>query len=114
VDLDRLRQTLTRQQEHIFSALLRANGRTLSHDFLVQAMYPPRHAERGLSVFRRSAPRGRTQRSLGSAPLSARLKRTLLLTVLSLGAGVQSTTLALMAAHGEIDPAPECGGLCGV
>ena len=36
-----MRQTLTRQQEHIFNALLRANGRTLSHDFLVQAMYPP-------------------------------------------------------------------------
>ena len=41
MDLDRLRQTLTPQQEHIFNALLRANGRTLSHDFLVQAMYPP-------------------------------------------------------------------------
>ena len=31
-----------------------------------------------------------------------------MLTVLSLGAGVQSTTLALMAAHGEIEPAPDC------
>ena len=41
MDLDRLRQTLTPQQEHIFDALLRANGRTLSQDFLVQAMYPP-------------------------------------------------------------------------
>lgn len=30
------------------------------------------------------------------------------LRVLSLGAGVQSTTLALMAAHGEIDPMPDC------
>lgn len=30
------------------------------------------------------------------------------LTVLSLGAGVQSTTLALMAAHGEITPMPDC------
>jgi len=28
--------------------------------------------------------------------------------VLSLGAGVQSTTLALMAAHGEIGPMPDC------
>ena len=28
------------------------------------------------------------------------------LRVLSLGAGVQSTTLALMAAHGEIGPMP--------
>jgi DNA-binding response OmpR family regulator len=36
-----LRQTLSPQQEHIFNALLRANGRTLSHEFLVQAMYPP-------------------------------------------------------------------------
>jgi DNA-binding response OmpR family regulator len=41
VDLDRLRQTLTPQQEHIFNALLSANGRTLSRGFLVQAMYPP-------------------------------------------------------------------------
>jgi hypothetical protein len=30
------------------------------------------------------------------------------LRVLSLGAGVQSTTLALMAAHGEITPMPDC------
>ena len=27
---------------------------------------------------------------------------------LSLGAGVQSTTVALMAAHGEIGPLPDC------
>jgi len=31
-----------------------------------------------------------------------------MLTVLSLGAGVQSTTMALMAAHGEITPMPDC------
>lgn len=31
----------------------------------------------------------------------------MMLRVLSLGAGVQSTTLALMAAHGEIEP-PDC------
>lgn len=31
-----------------------------------------------------------------------------MLRVLSLGAGVQSTTLALMAAHGEIGPMPDC------
>ena len=31
-----------------------------------------------------------------------------MLRVLSLGAGVQSTTLALMAAHGEIIPMPDC------
>lgn len=31
-----------------------------------------------------------------------------MLTILSLGAGVQSTTLALMAAHGEIGPMPDC------
>lgn len=30
------------------------------------------------------------------------------LRILSLGAGVQSTTLALMAAHGEISPMPDC------
>lgn len=28
--------------------------------------------------------------------------------IISLGAGVQSSTLALMAAHGEITPMPEC------
>ena len=28
--------------------------------------------------------------------------------VISLGAGVQSSTMALMAAHGEITPMPEC------
>lgn len=33
---------------------------------------------------------------------------TVQLRVLSLGAGVQSTTLALMAARGEITPAPDC------
>ena len=32
----------------------------------------------------------------------------MLLTVLSLGAGVQSTTMALMAAQGEITPMPDC------
>lgn len=36
------------------------------------------------------------------------LKPTIHLRVLSLGAGVQSTTLALMAAHGEITPMPDC------
>jgi hypothetical protein len=30
------------------------------------------------------------------------------ITVISLGAGVQSTTMALMAAHGEIGPMPDC------
>ena len=30
------------------------------------------------------------------------------LVVISLGAGVQSTTMALMAAHGEITPMPDC------
>ncbi len=33
---------------------------------------------------------------------------TIHLRVLSLGAGVQSTTMALMAAHGEIGPMPDC------
>jgi len=31
-----------------------------------------------------------------------------MLNILSLGAGVQSTTMALMAAHGEITPMPDC------
>ena len=31
-----------------------------------------------------------------------------MLRVLSLGAGVQSTTLALMAAHGDVGPMPDC------
>ena len=42
--------------------------------------------------------------TLGQNPSSDRLR----LRVLSLGAGVQSTTLALMAAHGEIGPMPDC------
>lgn len=33
---------------------------------------------------------------------------TIRLRVLSLGAGVQSTTLALMASHGEVGPMPDC------
>ncbi len=33
---------------------------------------------------------------------------TIRLRALSLGAGVQSTTLALMAAHGEVGPMPDC------
>ena len=36
------------------------------------------------------------------------LAETISLRVLSLGAGVQSTALALMAAHGEIGPMPDC------
>src|SRR5262245_27099407 len=31
-----------------------------------------------------------------------------MLRIISLGAGVQSTTMALMAAHGEITPMPDC------
>lgn len=31
-----------------------------------------------------------------------------MLNIISLGAGVQSTTMALMAAHGEIEPMPDC------
>ena len=38
----------------------------------------------------------------GSIPSPIRLR------VLSLGAGVQSTALALMAAHGEVGPMPDC------
>src|SRR5262245_57869705 len=33
---------------------------------------------------------------------------TMKLRVISLGAGVQSTTMALLAAHGEIGPMPDC------
>lgn len=43
----------------------------------------------------------------GSAPDPAQAANVRL-RVLSLGAGVQSTTLALMAAHGEIGPMPDC------
>ena len=39
---------------------------------------------------------------------SAAVRSEIQLRVLSLGAGVQSTTLALMAAHGEIGPMPDC------
>ncbi|MCG5241415.1 hypothetical protein ACIU1J_27765 [Azospirillum doebereinerae] len=39
---------------------------------------------------------------LGPADASVRLR------VLSLGAGVQSTTHALMATHGEVGPMPDC------
>jgi hypothetical protein len=35
-------------------------------------------------------------------------RNTIRLRVLSLGAGVRSTTLAPMAAHGIIDPMPDC------
>lgn len=38
----------------------------------------------------------------GGEPSPIRLR------ALSLGAGVQSTTMALMAAHGEIGPMPDC------
>ena len=43
---------------------------------------------------------------LSPPPLSP--SPTIRLRVLSLGAGVQSTTLALMAAHGEVGPMPDC------
>lgn len=36
------------------------------------------------------------------------MSETACLRVISLGAGVQSTTMALMAAHGEIGPMPDC------
>ncbi len=46
---------------------------------------------------------------LASAAVSdAPASESIRLRVLSLGAGVQSTTLALMAAHGEVGPMPDC------
>ncbi len=33
--------------------------------------------------------------------------------IISLGAGVQSSTMALMAAHGKITPMPKCAIFCG-
>jgi hypothetical protein len=49
----------------------------------------------------------RAHPALGSSSLAAE-RDSIRLRVLSLGAGVQSTTLALMAAHGEIRPMPDC------
>ena len=46
--------------------------------------------------------------SLANVTEEGNLPSTIRLRVLSLGAGVQSTTLALMAAHGEIGPMPDC------
>lgn len=43
---------------------------------------------------------------MGSEPLKTLLRNTL--NVISLGAGVQSSTMALMAKHGEITPMPDC------
>lgn len=40
--------------------------------------------------------------------ISAAVAERLPLTVISLGAGVQSTTMALLAAQGEIEPLPDC------
>ena len=42
------------------------------------------------------------------SPSPAAESEPIRLRVLSLGAGVQSTTIALMAAHGEIGPMPDC------
>jgi len=51
----------------------------------------------------------RTHKSvrLGAAAMNSR-NHNLSLRVISLGAGVQSTAMALMAAHGEITPMPDC------
>jgi hypothetical protein len=43
-----------------------------------------------------------------STPEEVETTSSIRLRILSLGAGVQSTTLALMAAHGEIGPMPDC------
>jgi hypothetical protein len=45
-----------------------------------------------------------TPTTASDAPVSESIR----LRVLSLGAGVQSTTLALMVVHGEIGPMPDC------
>jgi len=45
-----------------------------------------------------------TSAAVSGAPASESIR----LRVLSLGAGGQSTTLAMMAAHGEIGPMPDC------
>lgn len=42
------------------------------------------------------------------SPSTAAEGDSIRLRILSLGAGVQSTTLALMAAHGEIGAMPDC------
>lgn len=46
--------------------------------------------------------RAPTPEADGAAPSPIRLR------ILSLGAGVQSTTLALLAAHGVVGPMPDC------
>src|SRR6185312_6409734 len=45
-----------------------------------------------------------TSAAVGDAPAPESIQ----LRVLSLGASVQSTTLALMATHGEVGPIPDC------
>lgn len=59
---------------------------------------------------RRFGARGRVMAGLRDNVVSpaATANDGLRLRVLSLGAGVQSTTLALMAARGEIGPMPDC------
>ena len=46
--------------------------------------------------------------ALSLSPAAASIDHQPRLRVLSLGAGVQSTTLALMAARRDIDPMPDC------
>ncbi len=67
-----------------------------------------RCAEAG--VMRKNEPRTNASKPLAPMAGMAEVSRETspLLRVLSLGAGVQSTTLALMAAHGEITPMPDC------
>jgi hypothetical protein len=51
----------------------------------------------------------RVQAGVSAAGASHHKGRAVIrLRVLSLGAGVQSTTMALMAAHGELEPMPDC------
>lgn len=53
-------------------------------------------------------PDKRVRRKPLQTPGQERAAGEIRLRVLSLGAGVQSTTLALMAAHGEVGPMPDC------
>jgi hypothetical protein len=66
-----------------------------------------KHGGYCISIFRRGHADGGAHRGVPRLVPAAQQEDRVMLRVLSLGAGVQSTTLALMAAHGEIEP-PDC------